>query len=118
MVEQARKQKDIIRLNCVMDKLAQVKVSMNIGDEAMQELQQSAGRNDDGASLHEYTRMTIVDQKVQVLQNEARPASRGAELRRGNPGGSRGSRLAREGHGSLSLEPPPLERPPAASTYQ
>ena len=38
MVEQARKQKDIIRLNCVMDKLAQVKVSMNIGDEAMQKL--------------------------------------------------------------------------------
>jgi len=52
---------------------------MNIGDEAMQKLQESASRNDDGAALHEYTRMTIVNQKVQVLQNEGQTCV-GAEL--------------------------------------
>ena len=118
MVEQARKQKDIIRLNCVMDKLAQVKVSMNIGDEAMQKLQEAASRNDDGAALHEYTRLTIVNQKVEVLQNEGQTCV-GAEL---NYIGA--TRVEVEapalplGVTEPSLEPPPLERPPAASTYK
>ncbi len=118
MVEQARKQKDIIRLNCVMDKLAQVKVSMNIGDEAMQKLQESVGRNDDGASLHEYTRMTIVNQKVQVLQNEGQTCV-GAELN--YIGATRVEVEAPnlpEGVTDPSLDPPPIERPPAASAYQ
>jgi len=104
MVEQARKQKDIIRLNCVMDKLAQVKVSMNIG-------------NDDGAALHEYTRMTIVNQKVQVLQNEGQTCV-GAELN--YIGATRVEVEAPdlpEGVTDPSLEPPPIERPPAASNY-
>ena len=117
MVEQARKQKDIIRLNCVMDKLAQVKVSMNIGDEAMQKLQESASRNDDGAALHEYTRMTIVNQKVQVLQNEGLTCV-GAELN--YIGATRVEVEAPdlpEGVTDPSLEPPPIERPPAASNY-
>ena len=118
MVEQARKQKDIIRLNCVIDKLAQVKVSMNIGDEAMQKLQQAAARNDEGSSLHEYTRMTIVNQKVQVLQNEGQTCV-GAELN--YVGATRVEVEAPdlpEGVTDPSLEPPPLERPPAASTYR
>lgn len=118
MVEQARKQKDIIRLNCVMDKLAQVKVSMNIGDEAMQKLQESVSRNDESASLHEYTRMTIVNQKVQVLQNEGQTCV-GAELN--YIGATRVEVEAPnlpEGVTDPSLDPPPIERPPAASTYQ
>lgn len=117
MVEQARKQKDIIRLNCVMDKLAQVKVSMNIGDEAMQKLQESASRNDESASLHEYTRMTIVNQKVQVLQNEGQTCV-GAELN--YIGATRVEVEAPdlpEGVTDPSLDPPPIERPPAASAY-
>ena len=117
MVEQARKQKDIIRLNCVMDKLAQVKVSMNIGDEAIQKLQEAASRNDDGAALHEYTRMTIVNQKVQVLQNEGQTCV-GAELN--YIGATRVEVEAPdlpEGVTDPSLEPPPIERPPAASNY-
>jgi len=118
MVEQARKQKDVIRLNCVMDKLVQVKVNMNMADEAIQKLQQASARQDDGASLHEYTRLTIVNQKVQVLQNEGQTCV-GAEL---NYIGA--TRVEVEapalplGVTEPSLEPPPLERPPAASTYK
>jgi hypothetical protein len=117
MVEQARKQKDVIRLNCVMDKLAQVKASMNIADEAIQKLQEAVGRNDDGAELHEYTRITIVNQKVQVLQNEGQTCV-GAELN--YIGATRVEVEAPElpaGVTDPSLEPPPLERPPAASIY-
>jgi hypothetical protein len=117
MVEQAKKQKDVIRLNCVMDKLMQVKVNMNIADEALQKLQEAAGRRDDSASLHEYTRVTIVNQKVQVLQNEGQTCV-GAELN--YIGATRVEVEApevAEGMTDPSLEPPPLERPTAASNF-
>jgi hypothetical protein len=70
-VEAARKQKDIIRVNCLLDKLAQVRGNLNIADQALQALSEAIGRADEGSSLHEYTRLTIVQQKVQVLETEA-----------------------------------------------
>lgn len=117
MVEQARKQKDVIRLNCVMDKLMQVKVNMNMADEALQKLQEAAGRQDDAASHHEYTRITIVNQKVQVLQNEGQTCV-GVELN--YIGATRVEVEAPEVAENMtepSLEPPPLERPNASSNY-
>ncbi|HJX65252.1 MAG TPA: hypothetical protein VJ860_15025 [Polyangia bacterium] len=117
MGEGARKQKDVIRLNCVMDKLAQVKVSMNIADEAIQKLQEAVTRNDDGSSFHEYTRITIVNQKVQVLQNEGQTCV-GAELN--YIGATRVEVDAPDlpaGVTDPSLDPAPLERPPVASPY-
>jgi flagellar biosynthesis component FlhA len=117
LVEQAKKQKDVIRLNCVMDKLMQVKVNMNMADEALQKLQEAAGRRDDSASLHEYTRITIVNQKVQVLQNEGQTCV-GAELN--YIGATRVEVEAPEVAENMtepSLEPPPLERPNAATNF-
>ena len=118
MVEQARKQKDVIRLNCVMDKLVQVKLNMNIADQALQKLQEATTRRDDGGSLHEYTRITIVNQKVQVLQNEGQTCV-GAELN--YIGATRvevESPELPQGVTDPSLEPPPIERPTVATNYQ
>ena len=118
LIDQARKQKDIIRLNCLMDKLMQVKANMNIADQAMQKLQEAVTRRDDGAALHEYTRITIVNQKVQVLQNEGQTCV-GAELN--YIGATRVEVEAPdlpEGVTDPTLEPPPLERPPFASIYR
>ncbi len=69
--EQARKQKDIIRLNCLADKLVQAKVNLNIADQAMGSVQEAIGRKDEPGSVHEFTRITIVHQKAQVLGAEA-----------------------------------------------
>jgi hypothetical protein len=118
LLDQARKQKDVIRLNCLMDKLMQVKVNMNIADQALQKLQEAVTRRDEAASLHEYTRITIVNQKVQVLQNEGQTCV-GAELN--YIGATRVDVEAPdlpEGVTDPSLEPPPLERPPFASIYR
>jgi hypothetical protein len=71
MVEGARRSKDVIRLNCLLDRLAQMKASVNIADTSLQNLREAGARNDEGASLHEYTRITIVHQKAQVLMGEA-----------------------------------------------
>jgi len=71
MVEEARKQKDVIRLTCLTDKVVQANANMNILDKALMSLQDAVGRNDEGASTHEFTRITIVNQKVQILGAEA-----------------------------------------------
>jgi hypothetical protein len=69
--DQSKRQKDIIRLNCVTDKLVQSKVNMTIAEQAMAALQENIARADEGGRTHEFTRLTIVNQKVTVLGAEA-----------------------------------------------
>jgi len=63
----AKREKDIIRLNCVTDKVVQVRVNLNIAEASMASLQEAMTRADEGQRTHEFTRLTIVNQKVQVL---------------------------------------------------
>ena len=67
----AKREKDIIRLNCVTDKVVQVRVNLNIAEASMASLQEAMTRADEGQRTHEFTRLTIVNQKVQVLGAEA-----------------------------------------------
>jgi hypothetical protein len=69
--EQSKRQKDIIRLNCVTDKMVQAKVNLTIAQQSMASLQESITRADEGGRAHEFTRLTIVNQKVLVLGTEA-----------------------------------------------
>jgi hypothetical protein len=69
--ETARKQKDIIKLNCVQDKLVQARVNVSIADQAMTSLQENVAKADEGGRTHEFTRLTIINQKVTVLGAEA-----------------------------------------------
>jgi hypothetical protein len=121
-VEQAKADKDVIRLNCLLDKLTQVNVNANIMDQSLHNLEQSVARMDTSGQLHEYTRITIVNQKVQVLRNEA-DACVGAETSYVGP-----TRVVveeppglQEGVDQLPPVQPPItviDRPPPASTYQ
>jgi hypothetical protein len=70
-VEQAKTDKDVIRLNCLLDKLTQVKVNGNMMDQDLQRLQEAVLRRDEDAQLHEYARITIIFQKAQGLRGEA-----------------------------------------------
>jgi hypothetical protein len=69
--DQAKRQKDIIKLNCVTDKLVQGRVNINIAEQSMSALQENIARADEGGRTHEFTRLTIVNQKVSVLGAEA-----------------------------------------------
>jgi hypothetical protein len=69
--EQSKRQKDIIRLNCVSDKLVQVKVNLTIAEQSIVALQETIARADEGGRTHEFTRLTIINQKVLVLGAEA-----------------------------------------------
>ena len=65
--EVAKKQKDIIKLNCVNDKLLQVKGHLAVNDQAMSSLNEAIAKNDDATRQHEFTRVTILFQKVAIL---------------------------------------------------
>lgn len=69
--EVARKQKDVIKLNCVNDKLLQIKQLLNIGETANTNMQEAIARRDEEARYHEFGRITIANQQVQVLATEA-----------------------------------------------
>jgi len=67
----ARRQKDVIRLNCVNDKLLQLKQLMNIADQANNNMQEAIARGDEHARYHEFGRITVTYQQAQVLSAEA-----------------------------------------------
>jgi hypothetical protein len=67
----ARRQKDIIKLNCVASKMVQAKANVNISEQANASLQESISRADTEGEAHEFTRLTIIHQKVMVLGAEA-----------------------------------------------
>jgi hypothetical protein len=67
----AKKQKDIIKLNCVNDKLLQVKGHLAVTDQAMSSMNEAIAKGDAESSRHEYSRVNILHQKVLILGTEA-----------------------------------------------
>jgi flagellar hook-associated protein FlgK len=71
LIDKARQAKDVIRLNCLIDKFATLKANIGVADKALQDLQDAINRHDDAGSSHEYIRITIVHQKAGVLGAES-----------------------------------------------
>lgn len=67
----AKKDKDMVKLNCVNDKLTQLQSHMKVTDQSMSSLNLDIAKNDDTARGHEFTRITILYQKVVTLGTEA-----------------------------------------------
>jgi len=67
----AKHDKDMVKLNCVGDKLTQVKGHLAVTDQSMSSLTGAINKGDDGARHHEFTRVTILYQKVVTLGTEA-----------------------------------------------
>jgi hypothetical protein len=71
LVEKSRKDKDMVKLNCVSDKLTQVNGHLTVTDQSMTSLNGAISRGDAASSQHEFTRITILYQKVNTLGTEA-----------------------------------------------
>jgi hypothetical protein len=69
--ESARKQKDVLKLNCVNEKLLQVKQLLNIADEAETELATAIAASDNDERYHQFGRINISYEKVASLRDEA-----------------------------------------------
>lgn len=76
--DKAREEKDIIRANCVRDKLRKVESHIQYAQEAIRAMADAAKRGDDNARDHEFSKLTLRHQKVTLLRDEAK-ACLGAE---------------------------------------
>jgi hypothetical protein len=72
MLEDARNTKDILKLNCVNEKLTQIKGLLRISEQADVSLQESLAKSDSKVALQELTKVGIASEKVQDLEAQAR----------------------------------------------
>src|SRR5262249_51509384 len=70
-LEEARATKDVVKLNCVNEKLTQVKGLLRISEQSDVALQEAVARKDATAAEHEYTKVSIARGKADQLRNEA-----------------------------------------------
>lgn len=70
-LEEARATKDVVKLNCVNEKLTQIKGLLRISEQAETNLQEAVAKHEASAAEHEYTKVTIARQKVEQLRAEA-----------------------------------------------
>jgi len=80
LADQARRDKDIVQLNCVNDKLAQLRGHVAVAKESLALLRLPATQSDLAARNHEHTKVTLTYQKALVLTQEAETCV-GEELR-------------------------------------
>ena len=70
-LEEARNTKDVVKLNCVNEKLTQVKGLLRISEQSDVALQEAVAKKDEPAADHEYTKVTIAGSKSEQLRTEA-----------------------------------------------
>jgi len=71
LLKRAESKKDMVMVNCVGDKLVQVRGYMLVGNNAAGAVEQAVQRGNDGERAHNLDREIIVYQKVLVLGTEA-----------------------------------------------
>jgi len=70
-LEEARATKDVVKLNCVNEKLTQVKGLLRISEQSDVALQEAVSKKDSTAAEHEYSKVAIARNKVDQLRTEA-----------------------------------------------
>ena len=71
MLEEARKQRDVVKTLCLNDKLSQIDVAIRSGRDRRAQLTAAVGRNDSELSSHEFTILTVLRQRSEQLVAEA-----------------------------------------------
>jgi hypothetical protein len=71
-LEDARKQRDVVKTLCLNDKLNQLDVALRSAQERKHSLDLAAKRNDQDLSNHEFTILSVLYQRAQQLDAEAR----------------------------------------------
>jgi predicted nucleic acid-binding Zn-ribbon protein len=70
MKEAIKSQKDVIKLNCINDRLMQIKAQRNIADRQILELEDASGRNSPDTQQH-YADLQSTAKAVEKLREEA-----------------------------------------------
>lgn len=67
----ARQSKDVIKLNCVNDKLLLYKQLVNIAESAKTDMTEAIAQGDDPGRYHYYGQMVLAREKGEALRNDA-----------------------------------------------
>jgi hypothetical protein len=67
----ARKSKDVIKLNCVNEKLLAVKQLLNIGDAAETDLTEAIAGGDRAAAVHQYGQVKLAHERTTAERDDA-----------------------------------------------
>lgn len=70
-LEEARNTKDVVKLNCVNEKLTQIKGLLRISEQSDVNLQEALAKKESSTADHEFTKVTIARTKVEQLRAEA-----------------------------------------------
>jgi hypothetical protein len=71
MLDAARRERDIMRVTCLNDKLTQVNANLRTAGARSDSLREAVQMNDDARRNHEFTVMTVLSQKFRTLEQEA-----------------------------------------------
>ncbi|MCY1075553.1 hypothetical protein [Archangium lansingense] len=120
-LEEARRAKDVVKLNCVNEKLTQIKGLLRISEQSDVALQEAVSSRDSTSSEHEYTKVMIAQQKVAQLRTEAEKCI-GQLAFRADENMSVEVEEPTDLPGGDPTQPPPVEdvvvRPPPASAVR
>jgi hypothetical protein len=70
-LQSAKKDRDVVRVLCLNDKLNQVDVALRSGQDRLGALEAAAERKDADRCLHEYTVLVVLNDHARVLNGEA-----------------------------------------------
>jgi hypothetical protein len=68
---QARSEKDIVKLNCVNEKLNQVRGLVKVSEAAEADLKEANARREDEQSQHAFAKVSIAGKKISQLRQDA-----------------------------------------------
>ena len=71
MLDEARQERDIIRVTCLNDKLTQINANIRTLENRTDNLQASVDSADTDRGGHEFTVISVLDQKLNLLEREA-----------------------------------------------
>ncbi len=71
MLDEARQERDIIRVTCINDKLTQVNANLRTAEQRISQLEDAIAAEDSGRRNHEFTVIIVLGQKFVVLDREA-----------------------------------------------
>lgn len=71
LLDEARRDKDIIRVTCLDDKLMQVNANLRTVEQRLRAIREAQQMKDQGRLNHEFTVMSVLNQKFGLLDQEA-----------------------------------------------
>jgi hypothetical protein len=121
LLKTAREEKDVIKVNCVNEKLTNIKGLIRISEQADITLQEAVAKGERDTATHEFHKIAISHQKIKVLKTEAEQCVGELAFAVGKTTVEvevDEDLVPEQDPTQVELPETPVVRPPAASPYQ